>query len=317
MMPAGNLKIISGCSNPNLVKEICEFMGVDTAKTTVTCFPDGETFVQVNENIRGSDVFIVQSTCYPANHNIMELLIMIDAARRASASRITAVIPFFGYARQDRKDKPRVPITSKLIANILVAAGADRVLTMDLHSPQITGFFDIPVDHLYASSVFYNYLEKFKGDNLMVVSPDVGGMKMAAAYADMLGAPLGIVAKRRTDALNVQALHVIGDVQGMDILLVDDMTESGGTIVEAAKAVKEHGAKSVRAAVSHGVLNDKGYERLKEADYLDELITTNSTPVETRGLNIKVLSVAQLFGEAILRIHHNESVTSLFKVKGY
>lgn len=316
-MITGNLKILSGCSNPLLTKEISDFMGVPTVSAIVNCFPDGETFTQINENVRGADVFIVQSTSFPANHNIMELLIMIDAVKRASADRITAVIPFFGYARQDRKDKPRVPITAKLVANLLVAAGANRILTMDLHSPQITGFFDIPVDHLYAATVFYDYLQKYRSNKLTVISPDIGGMKLAAAYADMLGCPLGIVAKRRTDAENVEALAVIGDVEGRDILLVDDMTETGGTINAAAKILKEkYGAHTVRAAVTHGVLNEKGYERLLEG-YIDELITTNTTPVDTRGLSIKVLSVAKAFGEAIMRIHHNESVSSLFKIKGF
>lgn len=315
-MNNGKLKILSGSSNPLLTKEIASSIGVKPVDAIVNCFPDGETFVQINENVRGGDVFIVQSTSFPANHNIMELLIMIDAVRRASAGRITAVIPFFGYARQDRKDKPRVPITSKLIANLLVAAGANRVLTMDLHSPQIAGFFDIPVDHLTASSVFYDYLQQYRSDRLTVISPDIGGMKLAAAYADMLGCPLGIVAKRRADAENVEALAVIGDVEDRDIILIDDMTESGGTLRTAAKALKSKGAKSVRAVVTHGVLNEKGYERFKEG-IIDELITTNSTPVDPRGLPIKVLSVAKTFGEAITCIHGNESVSSLFRIKGF
>lgn len=313
----GNLKILSGGSNISLAQEIADFVGLPLVNAIVTTFPDGETFTQIQENIRGADVFIVQSTCYPANHNIMEMLIMIDAVKRASAGRITAVIPFFGYARQDRKDKPRVPITAKLVANILVAAGANRILTMDLHSPQITGFFDIPVDHVYAASVFFDYLHQFRSEKLTVVSPDIGGLKLAAAYADMLNCPLGIVAKRRTDAENVETLAVIGDMKGRDILLVDDMTETGGTLNGAAKVLKESGAKSVCAAVTHGVLNERGYERLQEG-YIDKLITTNTTPVDTRHLPmIEVLSVAKLFGEAIMRIHHNESVSSLFKIKGF
>lgn len=315
-MSNGNLKLLTGTSNPGLAKEIADFVGSSLCNATVTKFPDGETFVQINENVRGEDVFIIQSTDNPANHNIMELLIMIDAVRRASASRITAVVPFYGYARQDRKDKPRVPITSKLVANIIVASGADRILTMDLHAPQVTGFFDIPVDHLFAAPVFYNYLQKYKSTNLTVVSPDIGGLKMATAYADLLGCPLGIVAKRRMDAENVKSFEVIGDVAGRDILIVDDMTESGGTLCEAAKLLKEKGALSVRAAVSHGVLNDKGYERMGEG-FIDELITTNSTKVDSKGLPITVLSIAQLLGEAMLRVHHNESVSSLFKIKGF
>lgn len=316
-MMNGNLKILSGGSNISLAKEIVDFVGLPLTNALVTTFPDGETFTQIKENVRGADVFVVQSTCYPANHNIMELLIMIDAVKRASAGRITAVIPFFGYARQDRKDKPRVPITAKLVANLLVAAGANRILTMDLHSPQITGFFDIPVDHIYAASVFCEYLQQFRSDKLTVVSPDIGGVKLAAAYADMLNCPLGIVAKRRTDAENVETLAVIGDMKGRDILIVDDMTETGGTLNGAAKVLKENGAKTVRAAITHGVLNEKGYERLQEG-FIDRLITTNTTPVDTRNLPmIEVLTVAKLFGEAIMRIHHNESVSSLFKIKGF
>lgn len=319
-MPSGNLKLLAGSSNIPLSKEIADFVGCPLTNATVTSFPDGESCVQINENIRGEDVFIIQSTHYPANHNIMELLIIIDAVRRASASRITAVMPFFGYARQDRKDKPRVPITSKLVANLLVAAGTDRVLAMDLHTPQLTGFFDIPVDHLFAAPVFHDYFQEFQKDNLTVVSPDIGGLKMAAAYADMLGCPFGIIAKRRIDAEDVHSFELIGEVKDRDVLIVDDMTESGGTLCEAAKLVKAKGAKSVQAAISHGVLNEKGYARLKEGfkeGFINEVVTTNSTPVQAKGLPIKVLSVAHLLGEAIMRIHHNESVTSLFKIKGY
>ena len=311
-----NIKILSGGSNFPLVKEISSFLGIDIVNAIVNCFPDGETYVQINENIRGSDVFIVQSTCQPANQNVMELLIMIDAVKRASADRITAVIPFFGYARQDRKDKPRVPITSKLVANLLTAAGADRVLTMDLHSPQITGFFDIPVDHLSASPVFFEYLKELVDDNWVIVSPDAGGFKLASAYANILGCDLGMVAKRRTDAENVEPLYIIGEVQGKHTLILDDMTESGGTLVAAAQTLKKAGATSVRAAVSHGVLNQKGYERLSAQNDIEELITTNSTPVKENGLPIRVLGVGKMFGEAIMRIHHNESVSSLFEIKG-
>lgn len=316
-MIIGSLKIFSGNSNKPLAAEVCDFVGVPLAEALVDSFPDGETCVQIQENIRGADVFIIQSTHNPANHYLMEMLIMIDAARRASAARITAVIPFYGYARQDRKDKPRVPITAKLTANLLVAAGATRILAVDLHAQQITAFFDIPVDHLFAAPVFYEYLERYRNDNLTVLSPDVGGMKMAAAYADMLGCPMGMVAKRRKSAEHVEAISVIGDVEGRDILLVDDMTESGGTLVAAAQMLKKHGARSVRAAVSHGVLSAKGYERIRKSD-IDELITTNTTPLKQEpDVNVTVLSVAPLLGEAILRIHHNESVTNLFKIKGF
>lgn len=313
------LKIFSGNSNKPLAQELCNFIGVPLGEAEVKCFPDGETFVQINENIRGRDVFIVQSTCEPANHHIMELLIMIDAARRASAKRITAVLPFFGYARQDRKDRPRVPITAKLVANLLVSAGANRVLAMDLHAQQIQGFFDIPVDHLYGSPVFSNYLKKLNAEgDLVVYSPDVGGLKMAAAYAKILDAPLGFVAKRRISATKVEAFNLVGDVEGKEVLLVDDMTETAGTLIAAAALLKENGAKAVRAAVTHGVLNETGYTRLKDnAGVIDELITTNTTAVETRNLPITVLSVAELLGKAILSINKDESISSLFEVKGF
>jgi ribose-phosphate pyrophosphokinase len=277
---------------------------------------DGESFVKINEKGRGQDVFLVQSTCPPSNHHLMELLIMIDAARRASAQRITAVMPFYGYARQDRKDQPRVPITAKLVANLLVAAGANRVLTMDLHSQQIQGFFDIPVDHLYASPVFFSYLANINKERLVVCSPDVGGMKMAAAYADMIGAGLGLVAKKRRSATTVEAINVVGEVKDCDILLVDDITETAGTLTAAAKILREHGARSIRAAVSHCILNEIAYDRLRSG-LIDELITTNSIPLDARGLPITVLSIAGLLGEAILRINKNESVTSLFQIKGF
>lgn len=316
-MSESRLKIFSGNSNRALAEEICRSIGMPLGEATVTSFPDGETFVKINENVRGHDVFIIQSTCPPTNHHLMELLIMIDAARRASAARITAVLPFYGYARQDRKDQPRVPITAKLVANLLVAAGATRILTMDLHSQQIQGFFDIPVDHLYASPVFFEYFAKRKTDRTLVVcSPDVGGMKMAAAYADVLGAALGLVAKKRKSATTVEALSVVGEVAGCDVLLVDDITETAGTLTAAAKLLREHGAVNITAAVSHCVLNDVALERLKSG-LIDELITTNSTPVDPKGLPITVLSIAKLLGQAIIRINSNESVTGLFRIKGF
>jgi ribose-phosphate pyrophosphokinase len=310
------LKIFSGNSNRTLAEAICSHIDVPIGDATVTSFPDGESFVKINENIRGQDVFIIQSTCPPTNHHLVELLIMIDAARRASAQRITAVIPFYGYARQDRKDQPRVPITAKLVANLLVAAGANRVLTMDLHAGQIQGFFDIPVDHLYASTVFYEYLKNLPKENLIVVSPDVGGVKMAAAYAGMLETGVGFVAKRRRSSTTVEATNIVGDVEGTDVLIVDDITETAGTLVAAARLLREEGARSVRAAVTHSNLQKMAYERL-ESGLIDELITTDSIPVDTRGLPIKVLSVAPLLGEAIVRINGNESVTSLFRIKGF
>ncbi|MFP4069114.1 MAG: ribose-phosphate diphosphokinase [Verrucomicrobiota bacterium] len=312
-----SLKIFCGNSNKKLASEICEYLDVPLGAATVKSFPDGESFVRIEENIRGMDVFIIQSTCNPANQNLMELFIMIDAARRASASRITAVIPFYGYARQDRKDQPRVPITSKLVANLLVSSGANRILTVDLHAQQIQGFFDIPVDHLYASPVMFQYLKNIDRKKLTLFSPDVGGMKMAAAYANLLKVPLGFIAKRRTDAETVEAISLVGETEGRDVLLIDDMTETAGTLCAAAELLKKHGANRVLAAVSHGVLNDRGYERLA-AGILDELITTNTTPVQQRdGVPITVLSVSALLGEGIKRIHMNESVTGLFDVKGF
>ena len=310
------LSIFSGSSNRPLAEEICKFIGSPLGEAVVTSFPDGESFVKINENVRGRDVFIIQPTSTPANHHIMELLIMIDAARRASAQRITAVLPFYGYARQDRKDQPRVPITAKLVANLLVAAGASRLLTMDLHAQQIQGFFDIPVDHLYASPVFFRYLQKLKSDKLVVVSPDQGGVKMASAYAEMLQCGVAFIAKRRTDATTVEAISMIGDVEGCDVLLVDDMTETAGTLTTAARLCKKRNARSVRAVVSHAMLNDLAYERLREG-LIDELITSNSVPVARKGLPITVLSVAELLGSAIVRISRNQSVTSLFRINGF
>ncbi len=316
-MSESSLKIFSGNSNRPLAEAICKSIGEPLGEATVTSFPDGETFVKINENIRGTDVFIIQSTCPPTNHHLMELLIMIVAARRASAQRITAVLPFYGYARQDRKDQPRVPITAKLVANLLVSAGASRVLTMDLHSQQIQGFFDVPVDHLYASPVFYDYLNtQKKSDRLVVCSPDVGGTKMAAAYADMLGAGLAIVAKKRKSATKVEAINVVGEVEGCDVLLVDDITETAGTLTAAATLLREFGARSVRVAVSHCIFTDVAVERLKSG-MIDELITTDSTPLHVDGLPVTVLSVAGLLGEAIQRINCNSSVTSLFRIKGF
>ena len=312
-----SFKTFCGNSNPVLAQEICDYLGVPLGDATVNSFPDGESFVRIEENIRGMDVFIIQSTSNPANQNLMELFIMIDAAKRASASRITAVIPFYGYARQDRKDQPRVPITSKLVANLLVSAGASRILTVDLHAQQIQGFFDIPVDHLYASPVMFEYLKNIDCENLSLFSPDVGGMKMASAYANFLKVPLGFIAKRRTDAETVEAISLVGDTEGRDILIVDDMTETAGTLCAAAELLKKNGARKVFAAVSHGVLNDKGYKRLA-GGYLDELITTNTTPVlQQKGIPITVLSVSKLLGEAINRINKNKSVTGLFEIKGF
>ena len=310
------MKIFSGNSNPELASAICDSIGAPLGKCTVAAFPDGETFVKIDENVRGEDCFVVQSTSNPTNHHLMEMFIMMDALRRASASRITAVLPFYGYARQDRKDQPRVPITAKLVANLLVAAGANRILTMDLHAQQIQGFFDIPVDHLYAAPVIYEYLHKKSVQNLVVVSPDVGGIKMAYAYAQQLDAELAIVAKRRKSPTETEATAVIGDIAGKNVLLVDDLTETAGTLVNAATLLKARGAERIFACVSHTLLNDLGIERLRKSS-IDELITTDTVRRSAiDGVNITTLSVAGLLGEAIKRIHSNSSVTSLFEFKG-
>ncbi|MCB1098076.1 MAG: ribose-phosphate pyrophosphokinase [Verrucomicrobiae bacterium] len=309
-------KIIAGSSHPDLADRICSYLEVARTDTTVTTFPDGETFVQINENVRGCDVFIVQPTCPPTNQNLMELLIMVDAARRASAERITAVLPFFGYARQDRKDQPRVPITAKLVANLMVAAGVTRVLTMDLHAGQIQGFFDIPVDHLYAAPFLIKHLRDQRiyenPDDFVVVSPDVGGIKMVYAYAQALKCGFAIVAKHRKSATEVEAQYVVGEVEGKDVLIVDDMTETAGTLTAAARLLKAHGAKSIRAGVSHAVLNDAALARLKESE-IEELICTDSVPM-AEGEKVTVVGVAELLGEGIRRIHEGKSVTSLFRI---
>ncbi|MGA4644610.1 ribose-phosphate diphosphokinase [Limisphaera sp. 4302-co] len=310
------MKVFSGTANEPLARAICQYIGIELGRATIRPFPDGETFVKIEENVRGQDVFVVQPTSPPTNHNLMELFIMIDALRRASAQRITAVVPFYGYARQDRKDQPRVPITAKLVANLMVAAGANRLLTMDLHAQQIQGFFDIPVDHLYAAPVMYAYLRQKKLPNLVVVSPDVGGLKMAYAYAQTLQAGLAIVAKRRRSATEVESLAVIGEVRGKNCLLVDDLTETAGTLVQAAELLRKKGARKILACVSHAILSDQAVERLRNSK-IDELITTDTVfrPVIT-GVNITTLSVAGLLGEAIKRIHNNESVNSLFEFNG-
>jgi ribose-phosphate pyrophosphokinase len=310
------VKVFSGTSNPPLVESICAYIGIDVGKSTIKPFPDGETFVRIEENVRGEDVFLVQSTSPPTNHHLMEMFIMIDALRRASAARITAVLPFYGYARQDRKDQPRVPITAKLIANLVVAAGASRILTIDLHAQQIQGFFDIPVDHLYAAPVMYEYLKKKKLHDLVVVSPDVGGLKMAYAYSQVLQAGLAIVAKRRKSATEVESMALIGETRGKDVLLVDDLTETAGTLTQAAKLIKRKGAHRILACVSHAILNEVGIDRLRNSP-IDEMVTTDTVlRPAIGGVNITTLSVAGLLGEAIKRIHSNSSVTSLFEFKG-
>lgn len=309
------MKLISGSAHRDIASKIVQHLDTELTDVTVTAFPDGESFVKINENIRGQDIFIIQPTCPPTNHNFMELCIMVDAARRASAGRITAVMPFFGYARQDRKDQPRVPITAKLVANLLTSAGVNRVLTMDLHAAQIQGFFDIPVDHLYAAPVLIKQLrDNHIGDDgkLTVVSPDVGGVKMARSYAESLGADLAIVAKHRVSATHVEAMNVIGDVKDRDVMLVDDMTETAGTLCAAAEILKKNGARRVFAGVSHGVLGEMARERLKNS-VIETVLTTDSVPM-AYGEKVETVSVAGLMAEAIRRIHDGESVTSLFDI---
>ena len=309
------MKIISGTAHPQLATDIAKVLGLPLCNAKVNTFPDGESFVQIEESIRGTDVFVVQPTCPPTNHNLMELLVMVDAVRRASASRITAVMPFYGYARQDRKDKPRVPITSKLVANLLTAAGVDRVLTMDLHAAQIQGFFEIPVDHLYSVPVLIKHLKNTyvkDMNNLVVVSPDIGGVKNAKSYANILGTELAIVAKQRISATEVNAHAVIGNVEGKDVLMVDDMTESGGTLCAAAEVLKQHGAARIFAAVSHGVLNEKARTRLASSP-IERLLTSDSVPM-AYGDQVDTVSIAPLLAQAIANIHNNASVTHLFDV---
>ena len=309
------MKIITGTAHPELAKEIADYLEIELTDATVSAFPDGETYVKVNENIRGEDLFIIQPTCPPSNHNIMELLIMVDAAKRASAGRITAVIPLFGYARQDRKDQPRVPITAKLVANLLSAAGVDRVLTMDLHAAQIQGFFDIPVDHLYAKPAMIKTFKEILGEqieNLVVVSPDVGGVKNARGMADALNVDFAIVAKHRVSATQVEAKHVIGDVKGKNVLLIDDMTETAGTLCAAADILREHGAKRIFAGVSHAILGDLARERFDKSE-IESVVATNSVP-QAYGNKVKTVSIAPLMGEAMKRISKSESVTSLFDI---
>ena len=315
--PGNNLVILGGNSNPELLREICSQLGTHPGKAEVGRFPEGEIRVQIRQNIRGRDVFIVQSTSTPPNEHLMELLVLIDAARRASASRVTAVLPFFGYARQDRKDRPRVPITAKLVANLVTEAGADRVLTMDLHAGQIQGFFDIPVDHLYSINVLAEYIRKKKLKNLVVVSPDVGGLKMARAYSKVLHASLAIVDKRRESDRKTHVMHLIGEVKNRNVLIIDDLISTGGSIVEASHALKREGALDVYAAVVHPVLAGPAVKRI-QASPIRELVVTNSilVPRQKQIPKIRVLSVAKLLAEAIDRIHSNESVSSLFRRAG-
>lgn len=308
------LSIFTGNANPELAKTICKNLKIKLSDALVTRFSEGEVRVKINENVRGKDVFIVQPTCPPPNDNLMELLILIDALKRASAKRITAVVPYFGYARQDRKDQPRVPITAKLVANLLTTAGADRILTMDLHAGQIQGFFDIPLDHLFAVGVFIDYFSKLKMKNIVVVSPDVGGIKMARAYAKRLSADLAIIDKRRISPEQAEAMHILGEVKNKSAIIVDDLVATGSSLIEAVDALKNAGAKSIIAAISHGILSGPAIDRITKCKNLQELIITDSIPLlGSKNIpRIKVLSIASLLGEAIKRIHHEESVSSLF-----
>lgn len=312
-----NLVILSGNSNKELSDKICKSLGVEPGGLIVSRFSDGEIMVKVEQNVRGKDVFVIQSTCPPVNENLMELLIVLDALRRASAGRITAVIPYFGYARQDRKDQPRVPITAKLVANILTSAGANRVLTMDLHAGQVQGFFDIPLDNLYAINVFYDYFKEMKLSDLVIVSPDVGGIKMVRAYAKKFSVELAIVDKRRNSPDATQVMHILGEVKDKNVLMVDDMIATGSSMVEAAKALKKAGAKKIFAAISHGVLSSNAVEKLNKSG-IDSLIITDSIPLGEgkRSEKIKVVSVDNLFAEAIKRIHHEKSISVLFDAIG-
>ena len=308
----GDLKIFSGSSHPSLTKEIAEFLGIPVGQARLRRFPDSEVSFQIDENIRGADVFIVQPTSNPVDLHLMELLVMIDAFRRSSAARITAVIPYYGYARQDRKDKPRVPISAKLVANLLSAAGTNRVLTMDLHKAQIQGFFDIPVDHLFAAPVIIEYLARQDNPNLTIVSPDAGGAERARAYAKRLDAELAVVDKRRSEDGTAEVMNVIGDVAGRTCILQDDIIDTAGTIQKAATALKAAGAVRVLACAVHGVLSGPAVERIEHSP-LDEMIVTNTIPLRGDAKQCKkivVLSVARLLGQAIRSIHEETSVST-------
>ncbi|HVC21227.1 MAG TPA: ribose-phosphate pyrophosphokinase [Vicinamibacterales bacterium] len=310
----GELKIFSGSAHPELTREIAAYLGVSVGQARLRRFPDSEVSFQIDENIRGTDVFVVQPTSTPVDQHLVELLIMVDAFRRSSAARITAVLPYYGYARQDRKDKPRVPISAKLVANVLSAAGTNRVLTMDLHKAQIQGFFDIPVDHLFAAPVIIEYLSRLEYQNLTIVSPDAGGAERARAYAKRLGAELAIIDKRRSDDGTAEVMNVIGDVRGRTCIIQDDIIDTAGTIQKAATALVANGAERVLACAVHGVLSGPAIERIEKAP-LERLIITNTiplTPSRAACKKIVMLSVARLLGQAIRSIHEETSVSSLF-----
>jgi len=308
------LTIFTGNAHPALAKEICKCLKIKLSEALVSRFSEGEVRIKIEENVRGKDVFIIQPTCSPPNESLMELLIMIDALKRSSAHRITAVMPYFGYARQDRKDQPRVPITAKLVANLLTTAGANRILTMDLHAGQIQGFFDIPVDHLFAVGVFVEHIIKLGLKDLVVVSPDVGSIKMARAYAKRLGANLAVIDKRRISPEQAEAMYLLGDVEDKDTLIVDDLIATGGSLIEAVGALKKYKARSIYAAITHGVFSGPAVERIDKCKDLQKIFVTDTIPVSNHNTHprITVLSVAPLLAEAIKRIHNEESVSCLF-----
>jgi ribose-phosphate pyrophosphokinase len=313
-MPEG-IKLLSGNAHRDLAQKVAEHLKMDLADTTLTTFSDGEIMVKINENVRGYDVFVIQPTCFPVNRNIMELLLLNDALRRASANRITAVIPYYGYARQDRKVQPRVPISSKLVADLIEASGANRVLTVDLHAGQIQGFFDIPVDHLYAKPVLITYIkERYPNGDLVVVSPDAGGVERARSFAKRLGCSLAIIDKRRERANESQVMNVIGDVDGKDALILDDMIDTAGTMVQAAEVLSQKGAKRIGAACTHAVLSGPAIGRIN-GSVLEEVITTDTIPLDSKKeecSKLKILSISELLAEAIKRIHDESSISSLF-----
>ena len=304
-------KVFSGTANQELSRQIAKYLGIPLSEASIKRFSDGEISVQIGESVRGKDVFIIQPTCAPTDTNLMELLILTDALKRSSASTVTAVIPYFGYARQDRKAAPRVPITAKLVANMIEIAGIDRVVTMDLHAGQIQGFFDIPVDNLYGTITFINYLKNKHLSNPIVASPDVGGVARARSLAKQLNLDLAIIDKRREKANESEVMNVIGDVNGKDVILIDDMVDTAGTLIKAAAAFKERGATSVTAFCTHPVLSGPAYERIA-AGAIDELVVTDTIPLKEQNEHIKVISVAPLFAEVIRRVYHDESVNNLF-----
>ena len=310
----GELKVFGGRAHPALTEEICEYLNIPRGSATIFNFSDGEIFVQLEENVRGSDVFVVQPTCSPTNENLVELLIFLDACKRSSARRITAVLPYYGYARQDRKDRPRVPITAKLVADLISRAGADRVLTLDLHAGQIQGFFDVPVDHLFAAPVLLKAIRDLEIPDLVIVSPDAGGVERARAIAKRLGAGLAIVDKRRTGPNEAEVMNIIGEVDGCNVLILDDIIDTAGTLGKTVEGLRAKGAQRILAAAVHGVLSGPAMERIMKSP-LELVLITNTTPVTekvARCPKLMPLSVAGMIGEAIRRIHENSSVSSLF-----